>query len=194
MSGLVKNDPVTAEAFVVHLLNEVLKIIPNNIGTATELRSIAQMLMGEYWYFKAEDFIRCIKMGIMGRLIDADGKPIKVYGSLSAKDFFEWFTAYERMSASEMDSIRQVVHQESKKENLPDDVMLKLTNGISAPERRKKMQSDLVLLSHIEKWQSQSRETRKEREKQKKEKQEREEKEKKKSKSEPTSIGTIIKK
>lgn len=171
MSGLVKSDPIVAEAFVVHLLNEALKMIPSSIGEATELRSISQMLMQEYWYLKTEDFIRCIKMGIMGRLVDADGKPIKVYGSLSAKDFFEWFTAYSRMSARELDSLRETKRHEDSKQKLPEEAILKLTEGISTPEYRKETESNLTLLSHINRWKDESRETRKEREKEEKKKQ-----------------------
>lgn len=176
MSGLVKSDPVVAQAFVVHLLNEALKIIPNSIGAAAELKNISQFLIDEYWHFKTEDFIRCIKMGITGRLIDYEGKPIKVYGSLSAKDFFEWFTAYDRMSARELDSIRETKYHEDKKQKLPDEAVIKLTQGIVSDADRKERNSDMALRDHIEKWHQESIETRKEREKIKKqkEKQERE--------------------
>lgn len=171
MSALVKSDPIVAQAFVVHLLNEALKIIPNNIASATELKNISEMLMAEYWYMKTEDFIRCIKMGIMGKLTDHKGDPIKVYGSLSAKDFFEWFTAYDRISSREMDGIMDIQHNEIKFSKSADNVMLKIAEKIGVTnERVKQTENDLKLLSHIEKWHQESIETRKEREKLKKQK------------------------
>jgi hypothetical protein len=69
------------------ILKESLKFIPSTIE-ANDIPLISQMFINEYWHFKIDDYILCMKNGI-------NGVYGKTYGMFNYSTLMEWAGKYQ---------------------------------------------------------------------------------------------------
>lgn len=76
------------EKLIIKVITEALKIIPNDLKTDNVIY-FTKLIVNEYWYWKIDDIVLCLKNGILG-------KYGKIYGQFSVMIIIEWLNEYQK--------------------------------------------------------------------------------------------------
>lgn len=84
----IDKSPEYLEKCVIYIISEALKLVANDFKIE-QIIYISRMFINEFWHWKIDDLVLCLKKGTLG-------KYDKLYGQLSFSTMIEWFNKYQR--------------------------------------------------------------------------------------------------
>ncbi len=76
------------ESLIIRILNEALEFIPHELTTKAII-NYTKIFIQEYWYWKIDDFVLCVKNGMLG-------KYGKIYKTFNFSVLMEWCNIYDK--------------------------------------------------------------------------------------------------
>lgn len=113
-------------AYIMYLINEVLKQVPHTMNAATEVKSVAEMLIRNYWHWRVEEFVICFRDGLLNKF----GKEGAIYGSLNAGTIYKWCSMHDNIRNSQIENLREKKHYDKKFSSEQNGIDLKVIKAV----------------------------------------------------------------